>query len=667
MKTVRTSHRKIEKLIQEKLYTITDKELFTSPAYEGYLTDIAEAVSGRYRRALPVKMYWDDSPYAFAADTNNERIRINAANPIANTMSSRPLRALSVLGELAHELGHVLYTDFRAYVEYQEEMKRGKILPAPPKVSPELEDSLKGVLDAVQSEDEAVVLTVLEAARSLYNILEDSYIEWRMCEEYPGKFRSGILLNNARNIEFLHSVKEQVEQGNMPFAILENLLILHYKGSKITEVDGYEGEYAEVIDDCIPVFESVRYDDDASHRQQAVNWLLVRLWPYIRELVEHTRQKLAEKQALEEILKKLALKLLKGSVILSDMPAGDSAPIPVPAPAAGADSTKEEWEMLKQSPSGESGGAKEAENDYNRLFKGIVKDAALQTAEEQLAGELQTEANQIERGELCKEVPIDVIRLSAGQVTEEMRKQYRRLYPEIKPISKRLQSRVSAMLRDKRSGGKVTGLLMGKKFDSHKLYRMDGRNFYNLRLPEEIELAVSLVVDESGSMEFDDRSRQALKAAAVLYDFCTGLGVPVSVYGHDDCGRTRIYAYADFDSVDGLDQYRMMDIRHRQNNRDGLALRFTAQRLLKRPEAVKLLILISDGKPYADGYLGRAAEEDLRSVKHEYAKKGVTLFAAAIGDDKEDIQRIYGDGFLDITDLNALPMNLSKLILKFLK
>ena len=37
------------------------------------------------------------------------------------------------------------------------------------------------------------------------------------------------------------------------------------------------------------------------------------------------------------------------------------------------------------------------------------------------------------------------------------------------------------------------------------------------------------------------------------------------------------------------------------------------------------------------------------------------------GEDKETIQRIYGDGFLDITHLEDLPKNLTVLIKQYLK
>ena len=49
-----------------------------------------------------------------------------------------------------------------------------------------------------------------------------------------------------------------------------------------------------------------------------------------------------------------------------------------------------------------------------------------------------------------------------------------------------------------------------------------------------------------------------------------------------------------------------------------------------------------------------------------YSRKGVQIFAAAIGDDRDRIERIYGAGFLDITDLNQLPVMLTNLISRHL-
>ena len=178
---------------------------------------------------------------------------------------------------------------------------------------------------------------------------------------------------------------------------------------------------------------------------------------------------------------------------------------------------------------------------------------------------------------------------------------------------------------------------------------------------------MALLVDESGSMSSASRITMAQQAAIILYDFCKSLQIPVTIYGHTEESAVELYSYAEFDSLDNQDCYRLMDMCARGCNRDGAALRFVADHLAGRPEEVKILILISDGQPNGHGYSGTEAEADLRAIKQEYQNKGIILFAAAIGSDKERIKRIYQDGFLDITDLNRLPKLLPALISQYIQ
>ena len=159
----------------------------------------------------------------------------------------------------------------------------------------------------------------------------------------------------------------------------------------------------------------------------------------------------------------------------------------------------------------------------------------------------------------------------------------------------------------------------------------------------------------------------ARASAIILYDFCQSLGIPVMVYGHSAYSGVELYSYAEFDSIDKLDRYRLMDISARGNNRDGTALRFVAEQLAKRPEDIRLLILVSDGQPADSGYYGTAAEEDLRGIKTEYRRKGICFVAAAIGDDKDSIERIYGDAYMDISDLHTLPITLTNVVKRFIR
>ena len=128
-----------------------------------------------------------------------------------------------------------------------------------------------------------------------------------------------------------------------------------------------------------------------------------------------------------------------------------------------------------------------------------------------------------------------------------------------------------------------------------------------------------------------------------------------------------LYSYVEFDTFDGDDKYRLMNVSSRGGNRDGAALRFVAERLVQRPEPQKLLMLISDGQPADYGYSGTAAEEDLRGIKREYQRQGVLFVAAAIGDDKQNIERIYSESFLDITDLTQLPVKLTNVVKRHLR
>lgn len=205
---------------------------------------------------------------------------------------------------------------------------------------------------------------------------------------------------------------------------------------------------------------------------------------------------------------------------------------------------------------------------------------------------------------------------------------------------------------------------MGKRFIPRALARDDGKYFRQNRLPlESVKLAIALVVDESGSM-CGERIVAAQAASIVLYQFCQMMAIPVMIIGHtaDHSNAVQLYAYADFDSVDGKDGYRLMDIQDRENNRDGAALRYAARRLLDQPAAKKILIILSDGQPYAHKYSGTAAEADIRGIVQEYARQGVVFFAGAIGSDKPNIERIYKEGYLDLSDLHKLPYDLTRLI-----
>lgn len=316
----------------------------------------------------------------------------------------------------------------------------------------------------------------------------------------------------------------------------------------------------------------------------------------------------------------------------------------------------------------------ETENDiWQPEVNGIndrIEEVLNEMAEEQMKSEqeyarkreLETALRECDLTELHR-VPRKIFRV--GDVPQAYINVYNAIYPQVKKTSRKLQDKMLEVLQ-KQEGGRESSLFIGKKMDK-RLYRQDGRIFCKDILPEDgLDLAVGLVIDMSGSMSQAGRIDTAKIAALTLYDFCHALDIPVAVYGHRVRSNVELYNFADFKSVDGKDKYRLMGICAGGCNRDGLAYRFVGKQLAERAESTKLLIMISDGQPNDSGYGGAIARDDLMSAKLMLKKQGVTTFAAAIGDDREVIEKIYGDGFLNISDLKKLPANIVRLVERYI-
>lgn len=217
------------------------------------------------------------------------------------------------------------------------------------------------------------------------------------------------------------------------------------------------------------------------------------------------------------------------------------------------------------------------------------------------------------------------------------------------------------------------GKLFGQQFNPQKIAYNDFLVFNRKGEPnEKPSLAVGLRIDESASMATFGRIEAAKYTAVALYEFCTAAGIPIWIYG-DTADKSKyeqmsIMAYVDPDSPDKAQQYSLMQMKGRSNNRDGLALEVLSQKIDRRPEKTKLIISICDGQPKAmPDYSGESAIQDVKQVIKSYNRKGITFIAAALGHDQEMISEMYGqDHTLRIDDPNTLAVQLTRLISRYL-
>ena len=706
---MRASHLTVRKRIMDEKSKITDEEFFTSKEYRGYLADITEAATKRYRRPIHVTVFADpeDSTVAY---TDYNGIVINACNHITWSMPTRKLRSMSIEGFNAHENSHNLFTDNRIAHAYFNSLEHGKFYPKKPtRLKGDQKLNAQGIIDALMDDTDPIPKTViLRTAKALSNILEDGYVDARYSYEFPGNPARGIALNNVRFAEAVPDIDTMIDKQFYPHNIVLNLLLEYVRAREVNNLTGYTGEYMDRFLAALPLVDACIYDEDSRARFDAVNRIMIDLWPLMQRCFDDLRDKQqndassssgsgnsttpgtgedsdsddgmgAVQDALESQLPQIAPNFT--------MKSG-----PVPFNGAFAPDEEQAQELLEQVSKAlseetariaahrtetiisngdgsivqdseyEGAGYEFSATDIERVLEEIATGKVNESLEEELSEELQSEATSIQYGNAHRNINITVHRMS--HVNQNLIDSYTAVAPQLLMLSKRLQRSVSAILRDKRQGGKQTGLYVGKHLDQHAFHRNDGRVFCNKRLPTEpINMSVALLVDESGSMCGCDRITKARATAIVVQDFCEKLGIPIMIVGHTaSCAHVELFSYADFKSVDKKDRYRLMDMSARYCNRDGAALRYVAEKLSKQNSDVKMLFIICDGQPNDDGYTGTAAEADLRGIKLEYSRKGVQIFAAAIGDDRANIERIYGAGYLDITDLNQLPVMLTQLI-----
>ena len=755
----KVNHKLVKQRLNEKISRISDRQFFSSRVLAGHFEDIAEVQTRRYsyNRRVRVNLFWDTKRQDYVASTDNRAIDINTGHKLVTQMKGRTKRYQVVSGIFAHELGHVLYTDFLTEQTHSNALASYRWYPCRPAFSNA--DDLRRereFWEYVKLEPRNLEI-VQYMAHYISNVLEDGYIENRILNNFPGMLGNGLEILRKQQLAEMPTVTELIESEKSDHRhIFESIMQVMLQYAKYGEIKYGDEPYSDVR--IKTVFGLLNEIDESlkthsiKKRLGVVNLTMIRCWDYLKEFCEicKEKQKEAEASDLSAGLSETIGKILKSVVGSSEMGKGGSSAVPeaeseeTMITASMRSKTKaeaeEEEKTETESDAGEaasseaeapeteatSGGESESEktesedgteddeksfetkaeeggriglmettevsvpeggtveheeykrenydraaSDVDRILKKMAEKSACKELENERLREMNDFAKNISYGNIHSGVNIRIKRIA--EVDDELIEQYNTICSPLLNISRVLQKSLKKQLEDKRRGGKQTGLLMGRRLDTHAIHRTDGKVFCKSTLPNETpELAVALLVDESGSMSLSDRCTYARAAAIILYDFCQSLEIPIAVYGHSTNNfsfnsNVELYSYAEFESFDNNDKYRLMDIRARHNNRDGAPLRYTAEQLCKRTEEIKILILISDGQPCDRGYMGTAAEEDLRGIQKEYQKKGVLFVAAAIGDDKQDIGRIYGDSFMDITDLNQLPAKLTSVVKRYIR
>jgi nitric oxide reductase NorD protein len=196
---------------------------------------------------------------------------------------------------------------------------------------------------------------------------------------------------------------------------------------------------------------------------------------------------------------------------------------------------------------------------------------------------------------------------------------------------------------------------------------------YIKRDKKDRDVTTAFVVDMSSSTDrkIDGRKRIIDIEKEALLLMCEALEAirdEYAIYGFSGSGREDCQFYVVKELGERYDDRvkgRIGGIYARQKTRMGPALRHATRRLAAADSHVKLMILLTDGKPYdSDTYQDNAyAQEDTKMALREARREKIHLFCVTVDREGADyLPHMYSDAnFVIIDDVRTLPQKLPQL------
>lgn len=331
----KVNHKLVKKRLNEQRSKITDRQFFSSRLLAGHFEDMAAAQTRRYHynRRIHVSLYWKPRD-EHVASTDNLFIRINTGHPLVTKVRGRENRYQVVCGMFAHELGHVLHTDFLAEQTRMNYFASYRWYPHPPELKT-AEDARreKAFWDYVKSEPQNLDMAQT-VAHHISNVIEDGYIENRMLVDFPGTLGYGLEKLRERHYEMISTVTQLIEEeqdGNRH--IFESILQILLSYAKFGEIkygdEPFSDERIQAVFSLISDVDGALLNSSGKERLGAANMILVRCWDYIEGFCEacRRRQEAAAAAGGTEDIGEIMSKLLRSVAGSTGIGEGNNTPV----------------------------------------------------------------------------------------------------------------------------------------------------------------------------------------------------------------------------------------------------------------------------------------------------------------------------------------------------
>lgn len=629
-----------------------------------------------------------------ASHTEGKTISLNPGALLIRGFASDQNRLSTLLGYLFHELAHYLYLDTKQENAALAAVAQGG-MPFGAPCCPEGEEAALAELLAALG-DSAHAKGFEALYRTLADVISDAHDEDRLCARYGSLVHRSIhtvregLFANALPLERMAG-----DEAQSPLAVMLAVIFQHIRFGKVLALRGETLEaspYLEVLARLAPHLDRARAADDVAEKYRQLNAVVLGLWPFIEPALTADGPAAEEAGAgpkggdasgecdgeCEDCDAEEGEEGGSGGDCAGGSEPGDAEmarQVGQAVGSCGGDSfSNPPAGMLRGNfqpgassreapPEGQAIPEKPATPKDDTMAKALISQLLDELAGEQAAEELYGEAlAKIRSGSMNDThfgIAVDMRAVRPSQTDREV---FQRIVQKNRFFLKRVQREIERVIREENDQLQKRRYI-GRGVDAKRAYKVDQRYFTRNKRPEKrLDMAVAILVDNSGSME-GERILAAREAAILLTEVLERLAVPAFVAGHACDSALCFSIYRHFD--DTLDaKHAISRMAPGGDNRDGMAIDIACDFLAERPEESKLLIIVSDGQPNSHGYGGELAKKDIQDIVRRRRRAGVKTLAFAIGDDKPQIREIYGEAFIDISDYEAFPRTLSRLIEK---
>lgn len=202
-----------------------------------------------------------------------------------------------------------------------------------------------------------------------------------------------------------------------------------------------------------------------------------------------------------------------------------------------------------------------------------------------------------------------------------------------------------------------------------------GSLFLKEQKNDAVDFVVDVLIDASGSQR--SRQGQVAMQGYILSETLSSLKIPFRVMSFCTFwDYTILHRFRDYED-DRNKNAGIFEYMTSSNNRDGLAIRAAGMDLLEREESQKLLIVLSDGRPY-DVLVNRPGSRNPEPYRGEYAvqdaarevlrlrQKGAAVLGVFAGEEKDlwAERKIFGKDFAYIRDVRNFAGTVGRYLLR---